>query len=362
MPCRGFCGPGASFSRGLHHAIGVDPDLLPGHEAVILYPWGFRVVEAPRFPRGRGWLHYLMTKWLLSSVAAAARLAGALGCRWWRVAGLKDACGVTSQLVALKGCRGARARVSLGRVEARLLGSGGPLRPGALEGNIFTVDLEYPGGCRGPPGAVPNFYGPQRFGVERPVSHIYGLYAARGDHLGLSTAYSSRMPLEARSCPGGYEALHLGGAWRGRPAMPPGVALEALQAYLFNRALSEGLRRGIKPRGLAEHWLEYPCPGGSVRLPAARLPSPRLLAGRSVWARLVREVAEEEGVDLRLLPRGSWRPLEVAPCHWRCRSLSGGVVRLRFTLPPGAFATTLLDFAFGVDWLSSWERCPGALR
>jgi len=357
---KGFCGPGASFSRGLHYAIGVDPDLLPGHDHVILYPWGFRVVESPVFPRGRGWLHYLMVKRLVSSVAAAGRLASRLRCREWRVAGLKDTCSVSAQLVSLRGCMERPVRVEAGRVEGRLLGVGGPLRPGLLEGNLFTVDLEG-GGCRGA-GWAPNFYGPQRFGVERPVSHVYGLYSVRGDHAGLARFYRARMPLEARSCPGGYEAAHLSGAWRGSPRRPPGVAVEALQAYLFNRALSRALRRGLEPRSLAEHWLEYPCPGGSrARLPAARLPSPRLASGRSVWARLVREVAEEEGVDLRGLPRGGWRPLAVAPCTWRCRVL-GGAVRLRFSLPPGAYATTLLDHVYGVDWLSSWGRCPGAFR
>lgn len=358
---QGFCSPGATFSRGLHYAIGVDPNLLPGYEHVILYPWGFRVMEAPVFPRGRGWLHYVLTKRLLSSPAAAGRLARSLGCRSWSIAGLKDACSVSTQLVALRGCRRRPARVEAGRVEAGLLGSGGPLRPGMLEGNVFTIDVEA-GRCRGAT-EVPNFYGPQRFGVERPVSHVYGFYSLRRDAAGLAAFYGLRMPLEARSCPGDYEAAHLEGAWRGAVSWPPGVAVEALQAYLFNRALSLALSRGLEVHSIAEHWLDYPCPGGGrARLPAVRLPSPRLASGRSLWARLVREVAEEEGVSLSSLPRGSWRPLLVAPCAWSCRSLGGGVVRLRFSLPPGAYATVLLDFAFGVDWLSSWERCLGALR
>ncbi len=358
----GFCRPGASFSRGLHAAIGVDPDLLPGHEVVILYPWGFRVVEAPRFPRGEGWLHYILVKRLLSTPAAAGRLASMLGCSRWSVAGLKDTCSVSTQLVALRSCRRLKARVEGGGVEARLLGSGGPLRPGVLEGNIFTVDLEG-AACNWAPGSVPNFYGPQRFGVERPVSHVYGFYSVKGDLAGLIGFYRARMPLEARSCPGSYESRALRAAWRGGAGRPPRVVVEALQAYLFNRVLSLALSRGLSPRELAEHWVEYPCPGGRrVRLPAARLPSPRLSRGRSLWARLVREVALEEAVSLPLLPRGGWRPLAVVPCMWRCSSLGGGVVRARFALPPGSYATTVLDFAFGVDWLSSWERCPGALR
>lgn len=330
---------------------------------VVRFPWGFRVLESPVYPPGRGWLHYAATKYLMSSVRLAGLLASAMGCREWRVAGLKDACGVATQLVAVRGCRSPRARLAGRLWRARLVGSGGPLRPGLLEGNSFRVDLEGGGGCPGRlEGWIPGFYGPQRFGVERPVSHLYGMAAARGDIGFLVRLAVTRLPLEARTCPGDYEARLAGSAARGGGPRLPGVVYEAVQAYLWNRALSAALERGLAGAArLAEGSVEIPCPGGArVRAPAARLPSRRLLERpRSGWARLVARIAGEEGVEPRMLPwRAPVRPLLYPVCSLACKRV-GGHVRLAFSLPPGAFATALLDWVYRVDWLASWQGCGG---
>lgn len=331
---------------------------------VVRFPWGFRVLESPVYPRGSGWLHYIATKYLMSSVRLAGQLASAMECREWRIAGLKDSCGVTTQLVAVRGCRTPRARLGGRLWRARLVGAGGPLRPGLLEGNIFKVDLEGAGGCPGEPKWwIPGFYGPQRFGVERPISHLYGIAAARGDIGFLARLAATRLPLEARTCPGSYEArLVESAALGGRPRLP-GVVYEAVQAYLWNRALSAALAEGGFPgvARLAEGSVDLPCPGGArVRAPAARLPSRRLLERpRSEWARLVAGVAGDEGIEPQMLPwRAPVRPLLHPVCRLTCRPASGHV-RLAFRLPPGAFATTLLDWLYRVDWLASWQGCGG---
>jgi tRNA pseudouridine13 synthase len=129
--------------------------------------------------------------------------------------------------------------------------------------------------------AVPNFFGQQRFGSQRPVTHEVGLAIARGDWKGAVLAYVAN-PNEAER-EGTREAREVAatGDWQAaldvyprrlryertmlhklieRDASDPEdyrAALEALpsnlqalfvhaaQSYVFNRVLSERLRRGI---------------------------------------------------------------------------------------------------------------------
>ncbi len=127
-------------------------------------------------------------------------------------------------------------------------------------------------------GGVPNFYGPQRFGVSRPVSHLVGRELVRGDvaaaswtyltHEGAGEDQASREARRAlREDRDVREALHrfpetLGhertmldhllhspedheGALRRLPFNLQLMFVHAYQGLVFNRVLSERLRRGL---------------------------------------------------------------------------------------------------------------------
>jgi len=137
------------------------------------------------------------------------------------------------------------------------------------------------------PVAVPNFFGQQRFGSRRPVTHEVGLAVARGDWEGAVLAYvgnpSDREPaatrearaiveetrdwqrgLEAMPRHMGYERAMLhrldertdGGATAATPedfraaleAVPSNLQqlfVNAAQSYVFNLVVSERLERGL---------------------------------------------------------------------------------------------------------------------
>ncbi|MEB3774126.1 MAG: tRNA pseudouridine(13) synthase TruD, partial [Desulfurococcales archaeon] len=205
---------------------------------------------------------------------------------------------------------------------------------------------------------IPGFYGPQRFGVERPNTHYLGLLFVEGRLGEVLREYMYRYPMEDARPPGGYESRALSSVGAGFPRPRPlAIFREALQAYIFNRALSRILRDA---RGYAEHWVKVRCMGMEYRVPAARLPSPRLARSRSRWAGLVKSILEEEGLDLGLLKslKSPFRPLLYPVCGFRQRRAPGGVM-LRFSLPQGGYATTLLRELFEVDWVR-YSRCnPG---
>ena len=150
----------------------------------------------------------------------------------------------------------------------------------------MTADLRaFAGGDPGDEGApvgVPNYFGQQRFGSQRPVTHEVGLAVARGDWEGAVLAYVA-MPDEAehddareareyvrdaRDWAGGLERLpdrlgyersmlhrlvERGGdgpadfraALEAVPSNLQRLFVHAAQSYAFNRMLSERLRRGL---------------------------------------------------------------------------------------------------------------------
>ena len=235
------------------------------------------------------------------------------------------------------------------------------IKPGSHEGNLFSLTIK----TRDPEGVcgnlkqmsrIPGYYGPQRFGVLRPSSHLYGLAAALREAGRLVEEFSYRYPLES----GGtlsYEVKAIEDVMRRRDPWValehvPGIALEALQAYLFNRALSEAISMGYLDR-VRETVVRLKFCGDTATLPAVRLPSPELVAGGSTWAQLVKRVAEIEGVDLRLLKglKASLRPLYF-PFKLRTCAARDEEARVTVCLPSAAYVTILLWEATALDWSS----------
>ena len=249
----------------------------------------------------------------------AARLSGALGMSRERVswAGTKDKRAHTTQLVSLDGVDPG-ALPAIDGAELTPVGRAGrPVLFGDLAGNEFRVvvrDPESPAGVDavrraltafadgGDPAAipagdtpgddapesgettvaVPNYFGHQRFGARRPVTHEVGLAAVRGDWTGAVLRYvgnpSEREPERTQAARRYVEETH---DWQGAlDRLPdalgheramcsalvgvddPGPAefrdaltavpsnlqrlfVHAAQSYAFNRILSERLDRGL---------------------------------------------------------------------------------------------------------------------
>ncbi|MCE4611574.1 MAG: tRNA pseudouridine(13) synthase TruD [Desulfurococcales archaeon] len=354
-------------ASSLESFYGIDSTLLPNNpEAIIQFPYGFRVVEVRPRGKGSGYYLYFVKRVNMSSMKAAWMLKLATGCRKPSLAGLKDTCAVAYQYISLKCSHTPPLTISIGNLgfKAWLVGMGGRFNPGSHEGNIFRVRIS----TRLPKtfcsrleklSWIPGFFGPQRFGVDRPNSHLYALHTLKGDLERLIAESLYRYPGEWRSCPGDYERRLLKSPWR--PQLPR-VVFEALQSFLFNEALSEALRRGLNPEMIGEKRIWVSCPGGfRVRVPAARLPHERLSTRKTLWARIVSEVSKEAGIDLKLLGykaglRPALRPLVYPVCRVKCRPGEGEVLAI-LALPPGAYATIAFRTAALIDWDESYSAC-----
>jgi len=210
------------------------------------------------------------------------------------IAGIKDAKAVTAQHITIEhGSMEDASKVNVKDIEIRPVGYfRDRLSPYPLLGNHFNVrikavklaeptirkriaaairELEVVGG-------VPNFFGHQRFGTTRPITHLVGKAIVKGDFeeaallfLAKSSAHehpSSRQarrelqskqdfkqalqnfPKQLR-----YERLMLShlvekpddfvGAFKRLPIRLQELFVQAYQSYLFNRFLSERIRSGF---------------------------------------------------------------------------------------------------------------------
>ncbi|MCX8196004.1 MAG: tRNA pseudouridine(13) synthase TruD [Acidilobaceae archaeon] len=303
--------------------------------AVLRLPSGFRVVELKGDWLGRGDLGiYFLRKVGVSTEEAMRRLSALLPKASY--AGMKDARSVSYQYFS---AASSLPFVDLGEVKAWRVGSGGKVKRGSHGGNLFriTLESEEPALLEENLRAVssfPAFYGPQRFGA-RLSTHLYGLAASREDpsamarELSRGLSWERRLLGEAREKKDPWILLRRAGR----------IYREALQAYIFNRALSKAIASGAER--FAEGELELGACRRDLRLPAVRLPHEGLKG--SAWADLVEEVLKEEGMtrrDLRGL-KGERRAL-LYPAQ--LRSVAGGARSVTFTLclPPSAYATIYL--------------------
>jgi len=159
-----------------------------------------------------------------------------------------------------------------------------PDRAGATDGarNGGDGDSDGAGDADAVAIAVPNYFGHQRFGSRRPITHEVGLAAIRGDWRGAVLAYCGNpydtepedsqrgremvedeagsdspdwgaaldaMPGRLRYERSMLHRLDEGAGWReALEAVPSNLQrlfVNAAQSYVFNRVLSERLRRGL---------------------------------------------------------------------------------------------------------------------
>ncbi|MFY9341346.1 MAG: tRNA pseudouridine(13) synthase TruD [Planctomycetota bacterium] len=313
-------------------------------------PEDFAVDEVPAYlPAGSGdhvWLW--VEKRALSTIDLLHELAAALDRdeRSFGIAGLKDAQAVSRQWVSIEhvdpaacaGLRGDRFAV----LDVRRHGN--KLRMGHLRGNRFAITLRgtQPGDLDLARGnladlakrGVPNWFGEQRFG-KRGANLQKGLDVLRGD----ARAFARKMPRRVF-----------------------GLVASAVQSEVFNRVVNA---RAQQLDRLLPGDLAFRHDNGSVfavddpareqqRLdalqisPSGPMPGPEMIAPTGEPARI--EAAALAALDLAAdafaalpfgLCRGERRPLRV-PVSGAAAELVDGGLRVQFTLPKGAYATSVL--------------------
>ncbi len=300
----------------------------------------FQVEEVPAYrPSGQGEHLYLLvekrgltTRELVKRLVALGVPEVAIG-----VAGLKDKHAVTRQWLSIPaGYEGV-----VGRLEEpqriRILATErhrNKLRTGHLKGNRFRIFIEGADAERAravmqrlETAGMPNYYGPQRFGL-----------GGQNPEKGLS--------------------LIRKGKGRGRPWLKR-FLIGSVQSLLFNEYLAERLRLGLYDRLLKGDVAKKHATGGEFLVEDPEQENPRAarleisatgpLFGKKYFEAQDEARALEDTILARhglsradfSARRGARRPIRVPITEWRVEPAEGGVW-LYFFLPKGSYATSLL--------------------
>jgi tRNA pseudouridine13 synthase len=217
-----------------------------------------------------------------------------IGQKQIQIAGIKDAKAVTAQHITIENCSMEDApKVSIKDIEIRPVGYfREKLSPFYLLGNNFTIKIKAINFSEstvekhinatvralGDMGGMPNFFGHQRFGTTRPITHLVGKAIIRGDFEKAAMLFlakpsihehpSSRQARAALESTLDFKAAlsnfpkqlrferlmlkHLAGnpedfvgAFRRLPIKLQALFVQAYQSYLFNRFLSERIKSGF---------------------------------------------------------------------------------------------------------------------
>ena len=340
-------------------------DWKPESKAIVAFmrPNGFIVAERRISARdNKGYLVYLARKEGISSTRLQSIISKTMNSRAW-ILGLKDSNAITYQYLIVEKEAGP-SKIEGPGYTAWLVGKRRK-KPGlgAYLWNNFRLTIKI---IMGDPlevcnsllqGPATGFYGPQRFGIKRPNTHLYGLYYLLNEPGALLREYMYTYPLSQGS-PGGYEGEAVRRVRKtGDPlgvynVPPPSIVREAIQSYIWNRAVS----RILDKKGYPISWEKDGralCPE-ERKAYLARLPSKILRSTRTIWARTVKEILEEEGIPWNILPRKApYRPLIVEPCRRSCKIHNNEIVTLWITLPRGLYATIYVRSKLNVDWFKS---------
>ena len=258
--------------------------------------------KIPQLAGGGRYLTCVLVKRNWDTIRAVKKIAKRLGISPQRIqfAGIKDAKAVTAQYISIRGVAPEQlVRVNVKGISLRPLGfSGETIFPHLLFGNQFHIIIRAVSHSSSTIekrlkntqkellnlGGVPNFFGHQRFGTVRPVTHLVGKFLVRGNlkraaltFLAKPSPYEHPESREARKRLGETQNLeealryfpsHLGyersmldylakhpndfvGAFRRLPAKLCQLFVQAYQSFLFNKFLSERIKR-VLPLSEAE--------------------------------------------------------------------------------------------------------------
>lgn len=349
---------------------------------------GERVTE-DYAPQERGGLHTIFTlkKTSVDTPTALAKISRALNRprKVFGYAGLKDARAVTYQRVsAWEVSPDELQALSLNDVEIfNPIRAVYGLKIGSHWGNAFRIVVS---GIDCPQkeaiaratsiqqelielGGIPNYFGMQRFGEIRPISHLIGRALIEGRPKDAATLYLTEISvlehLQLRKCrqrlketwnlkeflrclPSHYEyegilAQYLlkrrGDAWGAIRALPKDIVklfLHAFQSYLFNRVLSELIRN---PEELSPK-LALPLPGSNLQL------SSFASSVREIFERILEEenlTLEQFGMSpLNIRLRSIQRAALVQPLNLNFAPYEKESLQFNFALSAGSYATSLL--------------------
>lgn len=379
---------------------------------------GFRVRElvqemdmAPSFGGQYRYPVYLLEKSGVDSNHALFEIQKEHGIRL-RVMGIKDAKAVTRQYAsALREWKDAPKELATRRTRITLQGfARRPVGRESLAGNEFEITITGSRSFGSINDFVPeiakiaNFYGLQRFGSERLVTHLAGRAIVKRDFdlaVRLLLCYTTEYDTDAsreirRRCqdPANYaralremprgmdiERQLLSALAAGKGAVPALRAVpiairrlyvQAYQSYLFNLCLSRAIAAGedvtVPKQGDLCFEMEGPFTFGRIikldpiskgeMVPAVRMAGYSFQPGRGRFETITKGLLEEDGVSAKdfyikemqeLSQQGGFRqaPLWCRDFSWRQDNgngddnyNSGRVVS--FKLPKGSYATTLL--------------------
>ncbi len=352
------------------------------------------------------------TNWELQR--AVKEIAKRLGISHRRIAwaGTKDKNAVTTQFISIYGVAPEEVgQVHLADISLEVVGrSQHSLVLGGLAGNRFDIVIRdciaedlierVRAATEVASAGVPNYYGLQRFGVVRPVTHIVGESILKGDYEGAVATYVGRSYpreseeaqqartrfAETRDARAGLAALpvqmtyeramlnHLvanpgdyAGALQALPPKLLSLLVSAFQSYLFNSALSSRIEADLSltdpevgDRLLFANGREdivsarnrqaalLQIRRGRCRI-ALFIPGSEQVASHGSMDEIMQELMQKAGIDAGNFERASrfvstkfagvLRPISLSTDVEA--DVSAESVRLRFTLPPGHYATTV---------------------
>lgn len=378
-------------------------------------------VDKAKSPRPGPYTWVLIEKRGIDTLSVVSLLRRRLGVSSIDISygGLKDSNAVATQIISIRGVSAsALSGIDLGP-RVRVLDAftmDKPFTPGEIWGNAFTIRV------RGPvfdwnlvecvkaqlaERGLPAYYGYQRFGLRRPNSHMIGKYLVLGDFeraveellakprptedptIRMAREYAARgeyakalelFPRSIRYLPERAVLRRLiadpgnfGNAISALPLNLLRLYVEAYQSYIFNKALSGRIRRGIPVNRAVEDDVvvlldEHGLPTRHImRISRSMLPGVNSLIARGraavvghlvgyntrfsgVQGEIELGVLREEGVEpddfrIRHMPKvatgGDVRWLSVNPVIDSIRAEGDSLV-FDFKMPKGTYATVLL--------------------
>ena len=386
--CTSFAGIGGSIKHG---SEGFRVSELVDESLDISLPYD----ENHRYPL------YVLEKQDIDSNHALFEIERELHMRF-RVMGIKDAKAVTSQYAGMERVmRNPPTQLMSRHTRLTLKGfTKQPLEKRFLAGNKFEIRI-YNARSSDLSSFVPqvikvgNFYGLQRFGSERLVTHLVGreivkrnFTQAVGLLLSYTTEFDSQMSREIRnkcSDPKNYRQVlkilprgmdierqvlstlvagkNAIAALRAVPIMIRRLFVQAYQAYIFNRCLSRAIMGGedlLQPRAgdlcfemegrvTFGRIIKFNPDSKTKLVPAIRMAGYSFQPGKGRFENITRAILQEEEVDPKefyikemqeLSHQGGFRQAPLwCTDFWYERD---PLLMVSFKLPKGSYATTLL--------------------
>jgi tRNA pseudouridine13 synthase len=311
-----------------------------------------------------GYPVYVLCKWNSGTMEARERVQWATGISM-NALGLKDKKALTYQfLSARKKAESPPAEVEEETFRASLVAETiRPLKKVDLLGNFFRVrihsfegsiaDVDRMGGLLDA-GSLPNYFGSQRFGRDKPNQKVGEAMVKRKFAEAAKLLLDEELP--------DAEAI---GALRRVPLALRRLIVQSYQSYLFNRMLSRVLKNaGSLP---ADSWM-YICKGrrvpvvlerylrdptevatGYAPVPLGQLPGFAFRNRHDQYSIAMEEVLEEEGLNPKdffikemqeLSLEGGYRPASMVGWYKGCRIDQCAEIRLG--LYSGCYATVFL--------------------